>query len=297
MMPKRAKKHGSPLDEARRLLERNVREAAGKMLEELGTTLAQVARQAHMREKDMASKAKAAKLATASLRALQLLCGIEVTLPSAGSRTSEVAAMLTALAGEALSASGRDARVRISVASPRVVQQLPEILQHHLTLAAQMLVAAPVLASSPLLRDITNWLEQEDRLTESIGDEAAWHHVVEPIDLASRAWESFEGPVDRPPSVDWVRHVLQRALQGDTWYWGEEYPVHVHVNVLASNGMPFVLGCRFISFNVLPPVEWDGLFADDTDYLEWFRKKGYFVTLDDFDRLPQARKVALTRVC
>lgn len=55
----------------------------------------------------------------------------------------------------------------------------------------------------------------------------------------------------------------------------------------------FVLGCRFISFNVLPPVEWDELFANDTDYVEWFRNKGYFVTLDDFDILPQARKVAL----
>jgi len=36
MMPKRAKKPGSALDEARTLLEQDVRQAAGEMLEELG---------------------------------------------------------------------------------------------------------------------------------------------------------------------------------------------------------------------------------------------------------------------
>lgn len=186
--------------------------------------------------------------------------------------------------------------MRVGVRRPRVVQKLPEILQQHLNFAAEMLVAEPVLAPSPLLREITSWLEQEDRLTESISDEAAWRHVVEPFDLASRASESFDGPVGQPPSVGWVRQILERALAGDTWYWGEEYPVHVQVHVRASNGLVLVLGCRFISFNVMPPVEWDGLFAHDTDYLEWFRKKGYFVTLDDFDKLPRSRKLALTRM-
>jgi len=295
-MAKRAPKPESAFDRTRTLLERDVREAAGGMLEELAATLADAAREAHMRENEKASKRNAARLATASLRALQLLCGIEVTLPTAGSRAAEVAPMLTALARDALSSCRRDDRMRLAVDSPHVLQQLPEILQQHLTLAAEMLVAAPVLAPSPLLRDITNWLEQEDRLTESIADESTWHHVVEPIELASRAWESFDGPVDRPPSIDWVRQVLERALNGDTWYWGEEYPVHVQVNVPASNGITFVLACRFISFNMLPPVQWIGLFAHGDDYCDWFRNEGYFVTLSDFDRLPRSRKVALTRM-
>lgn len=86
-MVSRAKKLGSALEEARTLLEQDVRTAAGEMLDELGATLAQAVSEARFLVKGKTSRAHGAKLAATSLRALQLLSNIEVTLPSTGSRT------------------------------------------------------------------------------------------------------------------------------------------------------------------------------------------------------------------
>ena len=169
---------------------------------------------------------------------------------------------------------------------------LPPAQQQALGEAVAAMGDASFLVAHPALQPLREWLEADDNSNDGVVEQENWEYVVDPHLISERLDGMVEEPVSEDEKWDIIRDLVRQALDGDLDFWGEEHRANVGIDVETSTGRRLVIGCEFISFNVVPPIEWQGLFASRDAYRAWFRAQGYFITLDEYDALTRDERRA-----
>jgi hypothetical protein len=151
---------------------------------------------------------------------------------------------------------------------------VPAGVQHLVDRVIDGLQGHRSLVQHPDLEQLGDWLnDNEEAMNDIVCSQENWIHAPYLDDVIDRAWEEHEEADSPALAYAAVAAVLDRALDGDEHFWGDEYWVPICGTLRHSDGRTCILRLSLRDY-LSGPYDWDGVYLDMTALLDALAEEG-----------------------